>query len=262
MSNEIERRRAPHVPGFTLDFCCGRGGSSEVWLGSDRSGRRVAVRLVSRKQDCALLATERKALSLYRAAGEHENLLKILDSGETADHFYCVMEPADNFRRGSGYEPDTLAKRIRHRRENWSAVLSELDAIAAGVERLHGRKMVHGDLHPENILFVRGVLKIADPGLVSSSDAVPRGGTAGFCPPWKASGIECDIYALGKLIYMMCTHGSPDQFPDIPQNCDLADFFPLNEISLCCCERESRSRFHHISEVRRALRSVRKFYRG
>ncbi len=261
MNNGINRKPVPHIPGFTLDRCCGRGGSSEVWLGTDPSGRRRAVRLVSKKPDRALLDMEREALSLYRSAGEHEHLVKILDSGETEDHLYCVMEPADNFRRSGGYEPDTLARRICRRKENWSSIVNDLDAIASGVEQLHCRDLVHGDLQPENILFVRGVLKIADPGLVSRADAVPRGGTAGFRPLWKASGTETDIYALGKLIYMMCTHEPPERFPDIPQDCDFADFFPLNEISLGCCEREARSRFHHISEIRRELNSVRNFYR-
>jgi len=262
MNHGINRRPAPHIPGFTLDSCCGRGGSSEIWLGSDPSGRRRAVRLVSRKRDRNLLEMEREALSLYRAAGDHRHLLKILDSGETADYLYCIMEPADNFLHSPEYEPDTLAKRLRYRKNNWPDIVNDLEAIASGVEQLHNRNMVHGDLHPGNILFVNGILKIADPGLVSKMDSLPRGGTAGFRPPWKATGMECDIYALGKLIYLMCTHEPPEHFPDIPHNCDFADFFPLNEIALCCCEREARSRFHHISEVRRELAGARRFYQS
>ena len=259
MKSGIDRIPVPHIPGFALDCRCGQGGSSEVWLGKDRSGRRRAVRLVSRKRDPALLAREREALSLYRAAGDHANLLKILDSGETADYLYSVTEAADNFLPVGGYVPDTLARRIGLRTGNLRTVLNDLDSITAGVEQLHRRDLVHGDLHPGNILFVRGVLKVADPGLVARSDSVPCGGTSGFRPPWEAAGVECDIYAVGKLIYLLCTHEDPDRFPDLPRSCDLEEILPLNEIALRCCEREGGTRFRHISELRRELECARKY---
>ena len=252
----------PRIPGFTLICRCGKGYSSEVWLGKNAAGGRYAIRLVSKRRDPALVDMERQAVSLYCTAGKHDHLLEVLRADETPEYFYCIMEPADNVCRGTGrYEPDTLARRLHRRTDTFHTALNYLEAIAAGLEQLHGQNIVHTDLQPENILFVHGVLKIADPGSVLRSDAVPRGGTAGFRPPWKASGTEHDIYALGKLIYMLCTHEDPDSFPDIPQYCNLEDFLPLNEISLCCCEREERNRFRHVSDVRRELDQARKFLR-
>ena len=252
-------KRKPEIPDLVLNSMCGRGCSSEVWLGVDRNGSLRAVRVVSKKRNPALLAVERESLLLYRTlAGTHAHLLPILSAGETAEYLYRVMEPADNCSRSlTGYEPDTLAGRIGRRRDPLVTVLGYLEAILAGIEQLHVRNIVHGDLKPENIIFVQRVLKIADTGLISRANCVPVGGTAPFRPPWPdATGIECDIYAVGKLIYMLCTHGNPVRFPEIPACCCLPDFMPLNEIALGCCERNPQLRFRDITEVRQALRPV------
>lgn len=245
----------PEIPGFTLLSCCGSGTVSKVWLGMDRRRNLLAVRLVAKTENAALLRAERRGASLYRSldAG-HVNLLRILDSGETAVHLYCITDPADNVRAGSGsYEPDTLAGRMAHGGLTFRAVLRSLDAILAGMGYLHEHGLAHCDLKPENILFVRGVLKIGDPGMVSPAGVRSPGGSAGFRPPWPATGKECDIYAFGKMIYMLCTRENPVRFPEIPEQCDLAAFMPLNEIALGCCERDPKRRFRDAAEIRRAL---------
>jgi len=250
----------PSVPGMTLTVCCGHGSVGEVWLGFDRWGRRRAVRLVSKHHDPALLALERRGAALYcRGSRDHVHLLKIFRMGETPEYFFSVMEPADNFHRaGDIYEPDTLGRRLRCRKGGKVPVFRCLDAILTGMAGLHARNLTHGDLHPDNILFVDHRLKIADPGLVCRADSIPRGGTAGFRPPWRATGLECDLYAFGKLIYLLCTGASPHRFPEIPEGCDFPAYFPLNEIALRCCERDPHLRFGKAGQVRRALNSVRR----
>ena len=255
----MEKRKktsgVPEIPGLSLLSCCGSGTVSEVWLGMDRRRNLQAVRLVAKTGNAALLRTERRGVNLYRSLGSgHVNLLKILDSGETADHLYCITDAADNLRAGSGsYEPDTLSGRMVLGNLTFRAVLRCLDAILAGLSHLHEHGLAHCDLKPENILFVRGVLKIADPGMVSPADMRSPGGSAGFRPPWPATGKECDIYAFGKMIYLLCTREDPRRFPEIPEQCDLAAFMPLNEIALGCCERDLKRRFRDAAEIRRAL---------
>lgn len=259
----MEKRKisseTPEIPGFTLLSCCGSGTACKVWLGMDRRRKLQAVRLVSKTENAALLSAERRGIMLYRSPGAgHVNLLKILDAGETADHLYCITDAADNIRAGSGgYEPDTLAGRISRGSLTFRAVLRCLDAILAGMGHLHEHGLAHCDLKPENILFVRGVLKIGDPGMVSSAGVRSPGGSAGFRPPWPATGKECDIYAFGKMIYLLCTREDPRRFPEIPEQCDLAAFMPLNEIALGCCERDPKRRFLDAGEIRRALNRTR-----
>ena len=247
--------KKPKIPGYTLLFCCGAGTGSEVWLGMDRRQNLLAVRLVSKTHDPALLTAERRGAVLYRSlAGWHANLMRILDFGETADYLYSVTEPADNISGAYGrYEPDTLARRMKSGKMAFHAVLQCLNAVLAGMRYLHERNIAHCDLKPENILFVHGVLKIGDPGLVTFLGVRSSGGTEGFRPPWPASGKECDIHAFGKMIYMLCTRKNPQSFPEIPEQCDLAAFMPLNEIALGCCENRPERRFRDADEIRREL---------
>lgn len=260
--NRMKRQKMPtekpEIPGFTLLSCCGTGKVSKVWLGMDRRRNMHAIRLVSKTLDPALLTAERRGLRLYRLqGGEHANLMKILDFGETTDHLYSIMDPADNISLEHGcYEPDTLAGRMKYQMP-FHVVLQYLDAVLAGMMHLHERDLAHCDLKPENILFVDRVLKISDPGLVLPSGMRSSGGTAGFRPPWPASGKECDIYAFGKMIYMLCTREDPQSFPEIPERFDLAAFMPLNEIALGCCESDPNRRFRDAEEIRRELNQVR-----
>ena len=255
----MEHRRGekhnPELPGWKLSVCCSRGSIAEVWLGSDGRGNRRAVRLVSRKLNPAILTKERTGAAAYRKlCGQNPHLVSILETGETANHLYSIMECADRLPSPDrAFVPDTLASRLERAPLAVSEVLGYLDSILSGVEYLHGRNLAHGDLQPANMVFVRGVLKIGDPGLVSCGDEEISGGTARFRPPWKASGFEADIYAVGILIYVMLTGQRSSLFPELPDSCCLPEIMPLNMISLRCCERNPKLRFHRIGEIRAAL---------
>ena len=250
----------PTVSDLMLSVCCGRGAVSEVWLGVDRSGRRRAVRLVSKDQPDPVLKMERRALSLYRPVSAHSShLIRILEAGETPECLYSVTDPADDLGSPDDrYRPDTLAARVRSGRFDHSDALHCLDQLLSGVEHLHRHRLAHGDLKPENLVFVRRVLKIADPGLVAPSGMRSAGGTAEFRPPWCANGMESDIYAIGKLIYTFFICRDPSRFPEIPSECPLDQVFELNEIALHCCERSSRLRYQSVEQIRRELAAVRR----
>lgn len=255
MEHRIGEKFITELPGWKLSGCCGRGSVAEVWLGSDGCGNRRAVRLVSRKLNPVVLAKERTGAALYRKlCGRNPHLVNIYRTGATSRHFYSIMECADILYGPDGsFVPDTLAVRLARAPLPVSEALGYLDSILSGVEYLHDRNLAHGDLQPANILFVRGVLKIGDPGLVLRGDEEISGGTARFRPPWKASGVEADIYAIGILIYVMLTGQRPALFPELPDLCCLAEIMPLNMISLRCCERNPKLRFHRIGEIRTAL---------
>ena len=260
MNHRTGEKHIPRLPGWTLSVCCGRGSIAEVWQGEDPCGHRQAVRLVSRKQDPAVLAKERAGVGLFwKLCGRNPHLLNIYQTGETADHLYSIMECADSlYGPDHSFVPDTLAARLERAPLPVDEVLTYLDSILSGVEFLHDRNLAHGDLQPANILFVRGVLKIGDPGLVLKGDREISGGTAQFRPPWIASGIEADIYAVGILIYVMLTGQRPSLFPELPDQCSLSAIMPLNMISLRCCERNPKLRFRRVAEIRNALTGVKK----
>src|SRR5207253_9670475 len=133
-----------------------------------------------------------------------------LHVGRTNDYLYYIMELADDHVAGReidtvNYEPRTLKSDLaRHKR------LSAADSIKLGLsltealEALHTRELIHRDIKPSNIIFIEGVAKLADIGLVAASGQQSFVGTEGYVPPEGPGAPRADIYSLGKLLYETC----------------------------------------------------------
>src|SRR5207247_4228470 len=105
----------------------------------------------------------------------HPGLVHILHAGrnDEAGYYYCIMEAGDDELAGQAINPETysprnLAKDLRKRgkipvAECVSMTLSLADAL----DFLHQQRLIHRDIKPSNIIFVNGVPKLADIGLVS-----------------------------------------------------------------------------------------------
>ncbi len=252
----------PKIPNFNIVELCGRGGSSEVWLGIDDDGIKRAIRIMDKVNEgnAHRIELESKAIALYRnVANQHVNLLEILYIGKTSKNLYYVTELADNVAQfDNKYEPDTLAWRIQNSICFPDEVIGYVEAILDGIEQLHSHHIAHHDLKPENILFVKKILKVADPGLIASSRETLHAGTSGFHPPWDATGIEADIYAIGKIIYCLFTREDATVFPEIPDGLEIEPWAHLNEIALKCCETDPAIRYKSVHEIRRDIEKLKK----
>src|SRR5206468_946368 len=90
-------------------------------------------------------------------------------------------------------------------------------ALTTALEHLHAHGLVHRDIKPSNIIFVGGVAKLADIGLVASMDATMSFvGTSGFLPPEGPGTAQGDIYSLGKVLYELGTGHDRQEFPKLP----------------------------------------------
>lgn len=194
---------------------CGRGSCGTVYLAQNTfSGQRSALKILDEKVE----ARELEGLIRCREC-RHANLIQIRHIDRLPDgRLYYTMDPADDRGTGGTYQPDTLGARGRIPAEE---LLPILRALLDGVAALHGRKIIHRDIKPDNILFVNGVPVLGDIGLAAVSGDASLAGTPSFLPPEVLAGSRppderSDLYALGRVAYTVLTGLPPGKYPQIP----------------------------------------------
>lgn len=184
------------------------GGMADVHLARDlRLDRDVAVKVFRiGAGDSRRFEAETKMLSGLA----HPNLVAVFDAGEHDGTPYVVLQRIDG---------PTLTTRLRE------GPLSDDEArrlgsdVAAALEYVHRRRIVHRDVKPSNILFdEHGNALLADFGVAILLDATrltldtATVGTAGYLAPEQATGGEvtegADIYSLG-LVLLEALTGRP-----------------------------------------------------
>jgi len=209
----------PVIANLRLLRCVGRGAYGEVWLARDEIGVHVAVKLVYRDTfpDRSPFEREYRGILHYTPLSRtHHGLVQILHVGrqQEAGFFYYVMELADCVVSGRDidadfYIPRTLAHELDTRgrlpiRESLTLALE----LSEPLGYLHSRQLIHRDIKPANIIFVNGLAKLADVGLVTHVAEARRDpkhlGTEGFVPPEGPGTPTADVYSLGKVLTEVC----------------------------------------------------------
>lgn len=198
---------------YKLISRCGEGGFGEVWSAENDKGEKLALKINRQKY------ADKELKGIFSVPkGAHPNLLEIIDIGLDDGTFYYAMPLADNVGSADKYEADTLAYRIEHKTIPPKEVYELAEKMAAALGHLHNNGLIHRDVKPDNIIYVKGEPVLTDFGLVTESNyEVSRGGTFGFLPayvnnrehtPCQAS----DFYALGATLQCALT-GKKD--PDL-----------------------------------------------
>jgi len=263
----------PLVPDHDLLRRVGRGGYGEVWLARNVTGSFRAVKVVYRDSFAGERPYEREFSGWQQfepVSRTHPGLVGVLHIGRNnqAGYFYCVMEAADDARSGQAvdpttYQPRTLAGELSRRGRLPPNECIELGICLAGaLGHLHARGLVHRDVKPSNIIFVSGVPKFADIGLVTQMGAkATYVGTEGYLAPEGPGSASADLYALGKVLYELSLGKAPDQFPELPTNLrawpELDQLMRLNELVLRACQPQPAKRFHSAGEFQKALAQLR-----
>ncbi|MCQ2352212.1 MAG: protein kinase [Victivallaceae bacterium] len=256
--------------GIKLLRYCGGGAYGEVYFGEDISGRQLAVKIVFKEKLGDVWQRELKGVVNYRHITENApELLQIFHVEEDADTFFYTMEAADSATEDV-YTPDTLAGRLAKGALPQEEIFRILSAIFAGIKCIHDAGFAHRDIKPDNILFVNGVPKLGDIGLLSSLDATLTqiAGTMDFLPPEMraADGDELvrnishprnDLYAFGKVVYCAATGNGPHEWPTVPAGQKLS--LPLKfflRFSFQLCAKDPLKRLDDIGDAAAELKEI------
>src|SRR5262245_12539736 len=257
-------RDVPAIPDLELLRCIGRGSYGEVWLARNILATYRAVKIVNRKVFRDEEAFEREFLGLQRfepVSREHNGFVAILHVGRNrADgFFYYVMELADDGSDGNQIDPARYAPKTLGSELDRSGRLSVKHSAQWGWElsealaELHRRGLVHRDIKPLNIIFVKGRPKLADIGLVAKTGEKTRLGTEGYIPPEGPGTPQADLYSLGKVLYEASTGTDRLEYPDLPLDVDtMAEretFLQLNSVILKACDNDVRKRYQTATEI-------------
>ena len=199
----------------------GRGAHGTVFLAEGPEGR-VALKVCPRPDDAALAAQwerEKRGWSLFSRIPPHPGLVRVFGCGVTPDGaaFWIAMELADPEPGGSDAKPET------YRPLTLASVASAETAlplgrclrigerIASALEHLQRHHLLHRDVKPGNVLFVRGNPVLADAGLVvDAREADSLVGTPGYEPPEHHGTPQGDVFSLGRTLWRIGTGRAPE----------------------------------------------------
>lgn len=251
------------IPDHTLVRRIGKGSYGEVWLARNVLGIHRAIKIVHRAAFDDDRPFERELAGIQRfepISRSHESQLNILHVGRSPGCFYYIMELADDMSGASvvdegNYSPRTLrSELLLHGRLPVDECLRLGLALTTALEHLHRHQLIHRDVKPSNIVFVNGIPKLADIGLVARTDSTRSFvGTEGYLPPEGPGTPQADIFSLGKVLYELSTGLDRQQFPELPTNVtelpDRAALGELNEVLVRACATDARDRYQSAAEM-------------
>lgn len=266
------------------------GAFGTVCLAYSPNGKLVALKKVNSIDDSYKYEKELKATLMHRKYfSSHESLITIhniaidferITKDRAVPFLFYTMELADNrslyncfypelnYATEMDYLPMTLSNMISQ------SIIPVLDLfrillhLLKGIKALHEKGIVHRDIKPDNIIFVRGVPVLADIGLASETkNIMSLAGTPGFLPKEyfekvamlemeiKTPSEALDFYALGMTAYCCCTGNEPSKFPEgMSKLFDMKEGKKLSKIINKACAHNPDDRFQTADEFIAALK--------
>ncbi|MEY9835424.1 hypothetical protein ABH941_000635 [Streptacidiphilus sp. EB103A] len=207
------RREDPRVVGpYRLHRRLGTGGMGVVYLGSDRKGQKVALKLIRSE-----LAEDQE----FRTRFAREVAAAARIRGGCIARLVASDIDVERPWLATAYVPGpSLYKRVGDEGPlPWPEVTAIGAALADGLVHVHEAGVVHRDLKPSNILLSPKGPRIIDFGIAWSTGAstLTHVGTAvgspGFLAPEQVRGIAVtsatDVFALGTTLAYAATGDSP-----------------------------------------------------
>mmetsp|Transcript_23286 Transcript_23286/g.51131 ORF Transcript_23286/g.51131 Transcript_23286/m.51131 type:complete len:538 (-) Transcript_23286:388-2001(-) len=165
--------------------------------------------------DQSLIRAAKQETRMWRAIGEHDNCVSLLETYIDHSMVYLVMERCENSLM------DELQEMPRTSEQRIAAFFVDM---LLGIGHLHSLGIVHRDIKPNNFLFgLSGIVKLCDFGMAARlprRGGLLRGtyGTAPYMSPEiirdnVGHGVPTDIWSFGATAYVLL-YGD---FPYVPQ---------------------------------------------
>lgn len=157
----------------------------------------------------------RYELESLRAFADSNHFPAPIDCFDVEDYRLLVME----YISGQTLEQVINAANITYSGLEWPEIVGFFGQIVKILSTLHAVGYVYGDLKSTNILVTEGVIKLVDLEFCRMiGTSLPKGvGTRGYVSDARRAGemlsIKDDIYALGAVLYMLCTGAEPSIAP-------------------------------------------------
>ncbi|GAA4232998.1 hypothetical protein GCM10022254_34390 [Actinomadura meridiana] len=199
----------------------GRGGMGTVYLGADRTGRRVAVKVINRELagEAAFRDRFRREVTAARQVRRFCTA-PVLDAELDENPLYVVTEYI---------EGPSLERAVA---ERGPLPGSDLEGVAVGVATalaaIHGAGIVHRDLKPANVLLSSTGPRVIDFGIARALDAADGPtrtgqfvGTPNYLPPELLRGEPVtpasDVFSWGCVVAYAGTGSAPFAGNTVPE---------------------------------------------
>ena len=203
-------RRPASLRGYELHERIGEGAFGVVWRAAQRSvEREVAIKVVRAEYSNRpgfVLGFQAEALRL--ATLQHPHIVPVFDFWRDPDGAYLVMQLMAN-----GSLEDVVVG-------TWetSHAIRVIEQLGLALAHAHRAGMVHGDLHPGNILFDgEGNGYLADFGLASFLSGGSSTPPESFAAPEQLRGeppdAASDVYSFGRLAFLLLAGTNPGTGP-------------------------------------------------
>jgi hypothetical protein len=207
---------------YVLEDALGSGGMGTVYKALDRyradlrdDGRHVAVKILHDSVDGDDMTRLRREFFCAQALS-HPNIVKVYELDRDDNVAFFTMELLE------GKLLSALISEAHPRAVSRTLAWTVIRDVGAALVYAHSRRVVHGDLKPQNIMVTdEGEVRILDFG--ASSDPTRDGGDASAGHPWeltpayacsellqgKAAEPADDLYALACIAYELLSGAHP-----------------------------------------------------